>query len=82
MMKRRLSIDRFDGLRKELAVLLTEDGRSFVFPRDFLPQGAKAGELLSIVIERDLEGTAEVQRRAKVIRDELDQTDPGGDISL
>jgi hypothetical protein len=81
-MKLRLSIDRFDGLRKELAVLLTEDGRSFVFPRDLLPREAKAGELLSIEVERDLEGTAEVHRQAKALREELDRTDPGGDIAL
>jgi hypothetical protein len=78
----RLSIDRFDGLRKELAVLVTEDGRSFVFPRDLLPEGAKAGEVLSFEITRDLQGTADVHRRAKTLREELDRTDPGGDIAL
>jgi hypothetical protein len=81
-MKWKLSIDRFDGIHKELAVLLTEDGRSFVFPRDLLPPGSRAGELLSIEIERDLAGTAELRRQAQKIREDLDQTDPGGDIAL
>jgi hypothetical protein len=81
-MKIRLSIDRFEGDRKAIAVLLTEDGRSILFPRDLLPKGARAGELLSISLDRDLEATAEVARKAKSIREELDKTDPGGDIRL
>jgi len=78
----RLSIDRFEGPRKEMAVLVTEDGRSIVFPRDLLPRGAKAGELLSMNLERDHKATAEVARQAKALREQLDKTDPGGDIRL
>jgi hypothetical protein len=78
----RLSIDRFEGPRRGIAVLITEDGRSIQFPRDLLPRGAKAGEMLSMDLGRDLKGTAEVARAARAIRDELDKTDPGGDIRL
>jgi hypothetical protein len=78
----RLSIDRFEGPRKSLAVLVTDDGRSIVFPRDLLPRGAKSGERLTIDLERDPEGTAEVARQARAIRDDLASTDPGGDIQL
>ena len=78
----RLTIDRFEGPRKSLAVLVTDDGRSIVFPRDLLPKGAKAGERLTIDLEGDREGTAEVARMARAIRDELGPTDPGGDIKL
>lgn len=78
----RLSIDRFEGPRKSLAVLVTDDGRSIVFPRDLLPKGSKAGERLTIDLERDPEGTAEVARQAQAIRDDLGPTDPGGDIKL
>jgi Protein of unknown function (DUF3006) len=78
----RLSIDRFEGPRRSIAVLLTEDGRSILFPRDLLPRGAKAGELLTMDLARDLEGTAEVARQARGLRQELDKTDPGGDIRL
>ena len=78
----RLSIDRFEGRRKEIAVLVTEDGRSILFPRVLLPRGSKAGEMLSMDLARDLKGTAEVARQAKALRDELDKTDPGGDIRL
>jgi hypothetical protein len=40
----RLSIDRFEGDRKQIAVLLTEDGRPINFPKALLPKGAKAGD--------------------------------------
>ena len=78
----RLSIDRFEGRRREIAVLLTEDGRSISLPRKLLPRGSKAGEVLSMDLERDPEGTAEVVREAKALREDLDKTDPGGDIRL
>ena len=78
----KLSIDRFEGPRRSIAVLLTEDGRSILFPRDLLPNGAKAGEMITIDLARDLEGTAEVKRQARDLRRELDKTDPGGDIRL
>ncbi len=78
----KLSIDRFEGRRKALAVLVTDDGRSIVFPRDLLPEGAKAGERIAMDLSRDPEGTAEVARQARSIRDDLGQTDPGGDIRL
>jgi Protein of unknown function (DUF3006) len=78
----RLSIDRFEGPRRSIAVLLTEDGRTILFPRDLLPRGSKAGELLTMELARDLSGTAEVARKARALRDELDKTDPGGNIRL
>ncbi len=81
-MKLCLSIDRFEGPRKEIAVLVTEDGRSILFPRDLLPRGAKAGDLLAMGLERDLKGMAELARKAKSVRDDLAKTDPGGDIQL
>ncbi|WP_435009591.1 DUF3006 domain-containing protein [Tundrisphaera lichenicola] len=77
-----LSIDRFEGSRKEIAVLVTDDGCSILVPRRLLPKGVKAGELLSMTLDRDVEGTAELLRRAKAVRDDLEKTDPGGDIKL
>lgn len=81
-MNLQLSIDRFEGDKKSLAVLLTEDGRSIVFPRDLLPKGAKAGEVLTLALARDLKATAEVAAKARSLREDLDKTDPGGDIRL
>ena len=73
----RLAIDRFEG---DLAVLVTDDGRSISWPRDLLPEGARAGEVLSLKMTRDRRGTADVARKARAVRDDLGKTDPGGDI--
>ena len=77
-----LSIDRFEGARKETAVLVTDDGRSVLLPRNFLPKGLKAGDLLTMTLERDAAGMAELAKRARAVREDLDKTDPGGDIRL
>jgi len=77
-----LTIDRFEGDRKNIAVLLTEDGRTILFPRDLLPKGAKAGEVLALGLARDLKATAEVAAKARALREDLAKTDPGGDIRL
>jgi Protein of unknown function (DUF3006) len=45
IVKIRLSIDRFEGDRKQIAVLLAEDGTAINFPRAVLPEGTKAGDL-------------------------------------
>ena len=42
-MEIRLSIDRFEGTNKQIAVLLTEDGTQINFPKRLSPRGAKAG---------------------------------------
>jgi hypothetical protein len=33
-------------------------------------------------LDRDVEATAELARKAKAVRDDLAKTDPGGDIHL
>ncbi len=40
----RLSIDRFEGDKKQIAVLLAEDGTAINFPKALLPKGARAGD--------------------------------------
>jgi hypothetical protein len=40
--KVRLAIDRFEGDRKQIAVLLAEDGTAINFPKTLLPSGAGA----------------------------------------
>jgi hypothetical protein len=49
----RLSIDRFEGDRKQVAVLLTDDGTPINFPKALLPKGARPGDVLTLRIERD-----------------------------
>ena len=81
-MNLRLSIDRFEGRQKEIAVLLTDDGTHINFPKRLLPKGSRAGDILSFVIERDLEATRQVAEQTRAVQDQLKKTDPGGDIRL
>jgi Protein of unknown function (DUF3006) len=78
----RLTIDRFEGSKKEIAVLLTDDGDQINFPKKLLPKGVKAGDILSIQIERDPEATRQVAEQTRAVQDQLKKTDHGGDIKL
>jgi hypothetical protein len=78
----RLSIDRFEGDKKRIAVLLTEDGTAINFPKALLPRGAKAGDLLTLQIERDVAATRRLAADTRKVQDQLRRTDPGGDIKL
>jgi hypothetical protein len=80
--KIRLSIDRFEGEKKEIAVLLTDDGTSINFPKRLLPKGARPGDVLSLSLERDVQATRRLADQTKSIQNELKKTDPGGDIKL
>jgi Protein of unknown function (DUF3006) len=78
----RLSIDRFEGDKKQVAVLLTNDGTQINFPKALLPKGSRAGDILTLTIEKDVEATKTVARETRAVQDELKKTDPGGDIKL
>jgi Protein of unknown function (DUF3006) len=78
----RLSIDRFEGDKKQIAVLLTDDGTSINFPMTLLPKGARAGDLLTFQIERDTEATLKLAEDTRKVQYQLKNTDPGGDIRL
>jgi hypothetical protein len=80
--KIRLTVDRFEGERKQLAILLTDDGGQINFPRALLPKGVKAGDILSFSIERDVEATRNVAKETRAVQADLKKTDPGGDIKL
>jgi len=80
--KIRLSIDRFEGDRKQTAVLLAEDGTAIDFPKALLPKGARAGDLLTLQIERDAEATGKLAEDTRKVQDQLRKTDPGGDVRL
>jgi hypothetical protein len=80
--KIRLSIDRFEGEKKEIAVLLTDDGTSINFPKRLLPKAARPGDVLSLSLERDVQATRRLADQTKAIQNELKKTDPGGDIKL
>ena len=81
-MKIRLSIDRFEGDRKQIAVLLTDDGEQINWPKKLLPRGTKAGDILTLILDRDAEATRQVAEQTRKVQDELKETDKGGDIKL
>ncbi len=81
-MTTRLSLDRFEGKKKSIAVLLTDDGESINLPRALLPPGANAGDVLSLALEIDPEATRKLAEETRNVQKDLEQTDPGGDIKL
>ena len=81
-MRIRLSIDRFEGDKKQIAALISDDGTPINFPKKLLPPGSRAGDILTLQIERDTEATKKVADATKRVQDELKKRDPGGDIRL
>lgn len=81
-MPTRLSLDRFEGKGKQIAVLLTDDGETINLPKSMLPPGTKAGDVLSLTLERDAAATRQVADETREIQDRLGGRDPGGDIKL
>jgi len=78
-----LSVDRFEGDSKDIAVLTAEDTDQIInWPRSLLPKGTKAGDVLTFQIDRDTATTKRVARQTKAVQDELKKTDPGGDVKL
>ncbi|SIO19124.1 Protein of unknown function [Singulisphaera sp. GP187] len=81
-MKTRLSFDRLEGERQEIAVLLTDDGTAINLPKRLLPKAARPGDVLSLSLARDVQATRQLADQTKAIQAELKATDPGGDIKL
>lgn len=77
-----LSIDRFEGTKKEVAVLVDDDGRSFDLPRWLLPKDARAGDVVRLTVERDPKATARLVAKTKKVQDDLARGDDGKDIQL
>jgi hypothetical protein len=78
----RLTIDRFEGDKMQVAVLLADDGTQINVPKKLLPKRSKAGDILSVTIEKDAQATRKVARETRAVQDQLKKTDPGGDIKL
>ena len=81
-MSTRLSLDRFEGKGKQIAVLLTDDGESLNFPKSLLPSGTKPGDVLTLTLERDDLASKQLAEETREVQDKLAQRDPGGDIKL
>ncbi|WZO98733.1 DUF3006 domain-containing protein [Isosphaeraceae bacterium EP7] len=81
-MSTRLTVDRFEGEGKAIAVLLTEGGDPLEFPKALLPKGTRPGDVLNFVIEKDAGATRAVADATGKVQDELAKGDDGGDIKL
>jgi hypothetical protein len=78
----RLSLDRFEGKGKQIAVLLTDDGETVNLPKSILPPASKPGDVLTLTLERDPAATRQVANETRDVQDRLAERDPGGDIKL
>ena len=78
----RLSLDRFEGKNKSIAVLLTEAGDAINLPRALLPAGVKAGDVLTLSLGRDDEATRKLAEETRSLQRELKKGDTGEDIKL
>lgn len=63
-----LTVGKLDA---SLALLLTKDHHLIEFPTILLPNGVKAGSIVRIRCDRDLETEAEEQKKFKAIQDEV-----------
>ncbi|HEU5261950.1 MAG TPA: DUF3006 domain-containing protein [Gemmatimonadales bacterium] len=83
-------IDRLEG---RIAVIVGDDGRTFDVPKGRLPPGSREGMVLRLETEGgrapdwsravidDAERARRVQRAREMLRN-LEESDPGGDITL
>lgn len=63
-----LTVGKLDA---SLALLLTKDHHLIEFPTILLPNGVRAGSIVKISCERDLETEAEEQRKFLAVQDEI-----------
>jgi hypothetical protein len=77
-----LSLDRFEGKGKQIAVLLADNGDTLNVPKAFLPPNTKPGDVLTLTLEHDAQATRDVADQTRQVQDKLLESDPGGDIKL
>ena len=78
-----LSIDRFEGEDKSVAVLISDEGEITInVPRKILPKGSKPGDVVRLVFEKDPEATIQVAENARKLQDNLRSRDSGEDIRI
>jgi hypothetical protein len=78
----RLSLDRFEGDNKEIAVLVNDEGEIVNLPKSLLPPGTKPGDVLTLTLERDAVASRRVAKETRRVQSKLSERDPGGDIKL
>jgi hypothetical protein len=78
----RLSLDRFEGRNKEIAVLVNDEAVIVNLPKSLLPPSTKLGDVLTLTLERDAAASRQVAQETRRVQDRLSECDPGGDIKL
>jgi Protein of unknown function (DUF3006) len=78
----RLTLDRFEGKSKEIAVLINDEGQTFNLSKSLLPPGTEPGDVFTLTLERDDDASRQVAAETHRVQDELSKRDPGGDIKL
>src|SRR4051794_36146586 len=81
-MRVKLPIDRFEGAKKQIAGLLTDDGTQINCPKALLPKGVNADDIVSISIEKDAQATKQVAEQILAVHDQLKKTASEDDIKL
>jgi hypothetical protein len=71
----RLQIDRFEGGGWAVVLPYPDGRKSFDLPVEFLPEGASAGDVFEVRLERDLEETGRLAEENRRLLDGL----TGGD---
>ena len=61
---------------------MADDGTPMNVPKKLLPKGSKAGDILTLSVEKDVQATRKLARETRAVQDDLKKTDPGGDIKL
>ncbi len=77
-----LSLDRFEGDSRGIAVLIDDDGAILNVPRAFLPAAAKAGDVLRVWFEIDVAATETLANQTRDVQRRLSARDSGGDVTL
>ena len=81
-MSTRLSLDRFEGKSKEIAVLVNDEGEIINLPKSLLPPSTKVGDVLTLTLVLDAAASRQVAQETRRVQDKLSERDPGGDIKL
>jgi hypothetical protein len=67
----RVQIDRFEDDGWAVLLLYPDGQRSFDAPRELLPEGASAGDVFEVRLERDRAETERLARESRRLMDEL-----------
>jgi hypothetical protein len=75
----RVTVDRIEG---DIAVLLSREAHRWLLPAELLPDGAREGDVLTVSLRRDPEGTRRrldgIRRLQRRLLDRTEEADGKG----